>query len=108
LVVVRRLYAAIDSVADNPYNTYRHAGLPPGPIGSPGEHALEAALYPEDTRHFYFVARPDGTHVFTETLDEHNVAKARAGREWDTTRSSVGVRGPDMDSSSGIRAPVPE
>jgi UPF0755 protein len=93
----RLLYAAIDSVADNPYNTYRNPGLPPGPIGSPGEHALEAALNPAQTRYFYFVARPDGTHVFTETVDQHNLAKARARQEWDTTRSAVGVRGPELD-----------
>lgn len=92
----RLLYAAIDSVADNPYNTYRHAGLPPGPIGSPGEHALEAALHPAETSYLYFVARPDGSHVFTRSLDEHNVAKARAQREWDTARTAVGVRGPDV------------
>lgn len=94
----RLLYAAIDSVADNPYNTYRHPGLPPGPIGSPGEQALEAALYPADTPYFYFVARPDGTHLFTRTVDEHNIARARARREWDTTQATVGVRGAELDS----------
>jgi UPF0755 protein len=63
----RLLYAAIDSVADNPYNTYRHAGLPPGPIGSPGELALEAALNPAESNYLYFVARPDGSHEFTRS-----------------------------------------
>jgi len=103
----RLLYAAIDSVADNPYNTYRHAGLPPGPIGSPGEHALDAALNPAETGYFYFVARPDGFHVFTTSLEEHNVAKARAQREWASARSAVGVRGPEMDNSSGAPPNTP-
>jgi UPF0755 protein len=77
----RLLYAAIDSVADNPYNTYRHPGLPPGPIASPSRRAIEAVLYPAEGRYLYFVARPDGSHVFTSSLDEHNRAKAAAQRE---------------------------
>lgn len=78
------LFAAIDSVAGNPYNTYTHAGLPPGPIDAPGTAALEAALHPADVNYLYFVARPDGSHVFTRTLAEHNRAKAKARREWDS------------------------
>jgi UPF0755 protein len=77
----RLLYAAIDSVADSPYNTYRHRGLPPGPIGAPGEAALEAALHPSGESYLYFVARPDGTHVFSRTLAEHNRNVARYRRE---------------------------
>lgn len=71
----RLLYAAIDSVADNPYNTYTQPGLPPGPIASPGVMAIDAALWPEDHDYWYFVARPDGSHVFTRTLADHNKAK---------------------------------
>ena len=71
----RLLYAAIDSVADNPYNTYTQPGLPPGPIGAPGDQAIEAALYPADVDFLYFVARPDGTHIFTRSLQEHNRAR---------------------------------
>jgi UPF0755 protein len=71
----RLLYAAIDSVADNPYNTYRQGGLPPGPIGAPGEAAIDAALHPTGD-FLFFVARPDGTHVFTRSLAEHNQARA--------------------------------
>ncbi|MCH1570559.1 MAG: endolytic transglycosylase MltG [Longimicrobiales bacterium] len=71
----RLLYAAIDSVADNPYNTYTQRGLPPGPIASPGEQAIDAALQPERHAYWFFVARPDGYHVFTQTLAEHNRAK---------------------------------
>lgn len=78
----RLLYAAIDSVEDDPYNTYAHAGLPPGPIGSPGELAIDAALQPESHDFMYFVARDDGSHVFTRSLSEHNEAKRDAlGRD---------------------------
>ncbi len=77
----RLLYAAIDSVADSPYNTYAHAGLPPGPIGAPGAGALDAALNPADTDYLYFVARPNGEHIFTRSLREHNNARAQIRRE---------------------------
>lgn len=77
----RLLFAAIDSVADSPYNTYRRAGLPPGPIGAPGEEAIHATLYPASEPFLYFVARPDGSHVFSRTLAEHNRAVASARRE---------------------------
>jgi UPF0755 protein len=79
----RLLYADIDSVADHPYNTYTQPGLPPGPIGTPGAAALDAALSPEDVSFLYFVARPDGTHIFTSSLEEHNRARVQARREWD-------------------------
>ncbi len=54
----------------NPYNTYTHAGLPPGPICNPGKASLEAALHPAKTKYLYFVARPDGSgrHTFSTTL----------------------------------------
>ena len=76
----RLLFAAIDSVADHPYNTYTQPGLPPGPIGSPGRSALEAALDPAETDYMYFVAGPDGGHVFSRTLAEHNRAVAEYRR----------------------------
>jgi UPF0755 protein len=79
----RLLYAAMDSVADHPYNTYTHVGLPPGPIGAPGTSAIDAALSPADTDYFYFVAHPDGSHVFSRTLSEHNRAVAETRRERD-------------------------
>ena len=79
----RLLFAAIDSVADSPYNTYTRRGLPPGPIGAPGDAALQAALYPSDEPYLYFVALPDGSHLFTNSLEEHNRARGVARREWD-------------------------
>ena len=78
----RLLFAAIDSVAESPYNTYAQAGLPPGPIGAPGEAAIDAALWPAQESYLYFVARPDGTHIFTRSLTEHNQARVAARREW--------------------------
>ena len=57
---------------DSPYNTYRYAGLPPGPIASPGKASLEAAAHPADVDYIYFVSRNDGTHEFARTLAEHN------------------------------------
>ncbi len=60
-----------------PYNTYRIKGLPPGPIGNPGADALQAALKPASSSYLYFVARQDGTHQFSRTLDEHNRAVSK-------------------------------
>jgi len=57
-----------------PYNTYRRRGLPAGPIANPGAAALKAALYPADTRFLYFVARRDGTHQFSTSLEAHRRA----------------------------------
>ena len=57
---------------DDPYNTYVYPGLPPGPICSPGLASLRAAADPADTSYLYFVSRNDGTHVFADTLAEHN------------------------------------
>lgn len=55
----------------SPYNTYLHRGLPPGPISQPGEESLRAALYPADVPFLYFVAQPDGKHVFSVSYAEH-------------------------------------
>jgi len=63
-----------DLLRDDPYNTYRHRGLPPGPIANPGEAAIQAALFPDDDAALYFVARGDGTHVFSTTVEDHNRA----------------------------------
>src|ERR1700687_1895910 len=56
----------------SPYNTYEHTGLPPGPIGNPGEASLRAALHPAETDYLYFVANTQGGHFFSGTLEEHN------------------------------------
>lgn len=65
-----------DIEIDSPYNTYKYAGLPPGPIGNPGLKAIEAALRPTPNPYYYFLTTEDGTAIFAETLDEHNANKA--------------------------------
>lgn len=69
----QRLYFK-DYEFPSPYNTYLNPGLPPGPVNSPGLKSIEAALYPADVPWLYFVAGPDGHHVFSRTLTEHNRA----------------------------------
>ncbi len=72
------------------YNTYVIKGLPPGPIGNPGREALLAAVQPEKTNYLFFVSQNDGTHIFSETYENHNKAvqkfqldpKAREGKSW--------------------------
>jgi UPF0755 protein len=70
---------------DSPYNTYLHAGLPPGPIASPGQAALRAALEPYPSAYLYFVADGSGGHFFARTLPEH----LRAVRRWRATIRSA-------------------
>ena len=62
---------------DTPYNTYTRNGLPPTPIAMPGRESLEAVLHPADTAALYFVARGGGSHVFSNTLEEHNAAVSK-------------------------------
>ncbi len=71
-----KIYRSEIEDAKNPYNTYQHPGLPPGPICSPGLESLRAAFNPEAHSYLYFVATglPDGTHTFSRTLVEHNKA----------------------------------
>ncbi len=70
-----------DKDVDSPYNTYKNAGLPPGPISNPGVAALRAAMQPADGEYLYFVSNADGmTHTFSSTLSEHNRAVARFRR----------------------------
>jgi len=61
-----------DLEIDSPYNTYKHAGLPPGPIACPGWPSLQAVIEPEEHDFLYYVAKPDGSHAFSRTLQEHN------------------------------------
>ncbi len=63
-----------DLLTDTPYNTYRRHGLPPTPIALPGREAIYAALHPDDSDNLYFVARGDGSHAFSATLQQHNRA----------------------------------
>ena len=69
-VMLRRISESDTRVMD-PYNTYLHAGLPPGPICNPGISSINAALFPEETDYMFFVARGDGTHAFNTTYEGH-------------------------------------
>lgn len=71
-----------DLALESPYNTYRVAGLPPGPIASPGAKSLAAAARPAAVKFLYFVSRNDGSHVFAETLSEHNANVERWQRRY--------------------------
>ncbi len=62
-----------DLEVKSPYNTYRNTGLPPGPIANPGWPSLEAVIKPEKHEYLYYVAKPDGSHAFSRTLQEHNM-----------------------------------
>jgi UPF0755 protein len=70
-----------DLQIESPYNTYRHPGLPPGPIANPGLDSLKAAAAPLDVPYLFFVARPDGKHIFSTTYDEHIKAQQRLSQE---------------------------
>jgi UPF0755 protein len=78
LGVSKAQYSYEDTLIDSPYNTYRHSGLPPGPISNPGIDAILAAVYPKETGYMFFLSRPDtGETVFSSTLDEHNLNKVK-------------------------------
>ncbi|HBQ25116.1 MAG TPA: endolytic transglycosylase MltG, partial [Syntrophomonas sp.] len=62
---------------ESPYNTYRHPGLPPGPISNPGKASIAAALNPEKTPYYFYVSKGDGSHYFSRTFQEHLQAMAR-------------------------------
>ena len=66
-----------DLKIESPYNTYLNYGLPPGPINNPGLQSIKAALFPKETNFYYFVAKGDGYHTFTQTEKEHKIAKKK-------------------------------
>ena len=66
-----------DLKIESPYNTYLNYGLPPGPINNPGLQSIKAALFPKETNFYYFVAKGDGYHTFTQTEKEHRIAKKK-------------------------------
>lgn len=80
-----------DLKVNSPYNTYIYYGLPPGPIANPGLASLQAAAHPEQVKYLYFVAKPDGTHIFSKDYREH----LRAQRQTDRLRvvSQTGTPG---------------
>lgn len=73
-----RITKAMLDDPENPYNTYRHSGLPPGPISNPGKATIAAVIDPERHDYFYFVARGSGRHHFSRTLHQHNIAVRRS------------------------------
>ncbi len=80
------------------FNTYDFTGLPPGPIANPGLSSIEAALYPAHTDYLYFVARNDGTHIFSRTYEEHLRAIAKLKRE-----ARIAAPRPGVGTASGRR-----
>jgi len=84
--VTRVMYKDLE--IESPYNTYKHAGLPPGPIASPGRPSIVAALNPAKVPYRYFVAYPDGHHEFTTDFSRHSIAVRNARREWDSVSAS--------------------
>jgi len=66
-----------DLQIDSPYNTYKYKGLPLGPISNPGLDSIVAAIYPEESEFWYYLSMPEGETIFSKTLTEHNIAKAK-------------------------------
>ena len=102
----RVLYKHLE--VSSPYNTYKHPGLPPGPIASPGRASLAATLYPANVPYKYFVALPDGHHEFRTDLAGHEEARRMARRAWDSLAPASGAsstRGAASGTSgtSGVR-----
>lgn len=83
----RVLYKHLE--VESEYNTYKHPGLPPGPIASPGRASILAALYPASVPYKYFVALPDGHHEFRSDFAGHETARRLARRAWDSLTTTV-------------------
>jgi UPF0755 protein len=101
--VARVFYKDLD--VESPYNTYKHTGLPPGPIASPGRPSIVAALNPANVPYTYFVAYPDGHHEFTTNFGAHSVAVRTARRAWDSVAAQRRdtVRAPRAATPGGRR-----
>ena len=99
--VARVLYKDLD--VESPYNTYKHTGLPPGPIASPGKPSIVAAFNPASFPYTYFVAHPDGDHEFTTNFTAHSIAVRGARREWD---SVAALRRDTLRPSAAAPAPA--
>jgi len=69
--------SADETRIDSPYNTYKYPGLPLGPICNPGLESILASIYPEDSEYWYYLSTPEGQTIFSKTLEEHNIAKAK-------------------------------
>lgn len=100
--------AAANLPFESPYNTYRHTGLPPGPIANPGSASLRAALDPQKTDYFYFVANTEGGHFFGKTLAEHdrNVALYRHRLAEERNTENLSKSDPVTPIPSGSPAPA--
>ena len=93
--VMKKNISREDLIAHTRYNTYKVDGLPFGPIANPGKESLRAVFQPAQSKYLYFVSRNDGTHVFSETLEQHNNAvrrfqldrRAREGKSWRDLKS---------------------
>jgi UPF0755 protein len=94
-----RATAEIEHDPSNPYSTYTHEGLPPGPIANPGYKSLEAVAVPSTARFFFFVARGQGRHAFSETYEGHLAAMH-------VPPSPAGT-GPAVAPPGAVEAPVP-
>ena len=79
-----------DYQIQSPYNTYLNPGLPPGPVNSPSRRSLEAALYPANVHYLYFVAGPDGRHIFSRTYNEHLRAVRKVRKAGQRDSAAVG------------------
>ena len=104
----RVLFKDLD--VDSPYNTYKNAGLPPGPIASPGTASLRAALYPAEVPYKFFVAYPDGHHVFTEDFARHTAARRialRAWNAWEARRDSAAAARARAAPTGSAASPAP-
>lgn len=80
---------------ESPYNTYVVKGLPAGPICNPGYESIASALYPEESDYYYYVATPDGSHIFSKTMAEHQAAIQKAKKLFEEAETQTEEEGDD-------------